>query len=74
MLHEEQMEEKCEKDQKEIWKRIEEVERQDAKECKADRTSRSERDSKRGPAVLRKQDPKLLGRENIPGALSKAPP
>src|SRR6185312_5863503 len=29
--------------------------------------------SERGPAVLRKQGLKLLGRENIPGALSKAP-
>ena len=32
------------------------------------------RGSERGPAVLRKQGLKLLGRENIPGALSKAPP
>ena len=32
------------------------------------------RESERGPAVLRKQGLKLLGRENIPGALSKAPP
>ena len=32
------------------------------------------RGSERGPAVLRKQDLKLLGRENIPGALSKASP
>ena len=31
------------------------------------------RGSERGPAVLRKQGLKLLGRENIPGALSKAP-
>ena len=30
------------------------------------------RRSERGPAVLRKQGPKLLGRGNIPGALSKA--
>src|SRR6185312_4858455 len=29
--------------------------------------------SERGPAVLRKQGLKLLGRENIPGALCKAP-
>ena len=32
------------------------------------------RGSERGPAVIRKQGLKLLGRENIPGALSKAPP
>ena len=32
------------------------------------------RRSERGPALLRKQGPKLLGRGNIPGALSKAPP
>src|SRR6185436_4865033 len=32
------------------------------------------RESERGPAVLKKQGLKLLGRENIPGALSKAPP
>ena len=32
------------------------------------------RRSERGPAVLRKQGPRLLGRGNIPGALSKAPP
>ena len=29
------------------------------------------RGSERGPAMLRKQGLKLLGRENIPGALSK---
>ena len=32
------------------------------------------RGSERGPAVLRKQGLKLLGRKNIPGALSKALP
>src|SRR6185295_12948481 len=32
------------------------------------------RGSERGPDVLRKQGLKLLGRENISGALSKAPP
>ena len=31
------------------------------------------RGSEKGPAVLRTQDQKLLGRGNIPGALSKAP-
>ena len=31
------------------------------------------RGSERGPVVLRKQGLKLLGRKNIPGALSKAP-
>ena len=65
MLHEEQMEEKRKKDQKENQKRIAEVERQKAEEREADR--------ERKPAVLRKQGLKLLGRENMPGALSKAP-
>ena len=69
MLHEEQMEEKRKKNQEDIQKRIAEVERQKAEEREADR-----RGSERGPAVLRKQGLKLLGRENIPGALSKAPP
>ena len=32
------------------------------------------RRSEREPAVLRKQGQKILGRGNIPGALSKAPP
>ena len=32
------------------------------------------RRSERGPTMLRKQGLKLLGRGNIPGALSKAPP
>ena len=32
------------------------------------------RRSERGPAVLRKQGPKLLGRGSIIGALSKVPP
>ena len=32
------------------------------------------RGSDRGPAMLRKQDLKLLGRENIPGALGKTIP
>ena len=68
MLHEEQMEEKCKKKQEEIQKRIAEVERQKAEECEADRERKRER-----AAVLRKQGLKLLGRENIPGALSKAP-
>ncbi|RLN30984.1 hypothetical protein C2845_PM05G18620 [Panicum miliaceum] len=36
MLHEEQMEEKCKKDQEEIRKRMEEVERQKAEEREAD--------------------------------------
>ena len=70
MLHEEQMEEKRKKNQEDIQKRIAEVERQKAEEREADR----ERKRERGPAVLRKQGLKLLGRENIPGALSKAPP
>ena len=70
MLHEEQMEEKRKKKQKEIQKWIAEVERQKADECEADR----ERKRERPPPVIRKQGLKLLGRENIPGALSKAPP
>ena len=60
MLHEEQMEKKRKKNLEEIQKRIAEVERQKAEEREADRQ--------------RKQGLKLLGRENIPGALSKAPP
>ena len=69
MLHEEKMEEKRKKDQEEIQKRIAEVERQEAEAREADREK-----SKRGPAVPRKQGPRLLRRGNIPGALSKAPP
>ena len=65
MLHEEQIEEKRNKDQEEIQKWN--VRRQRNVKLIG-------RGSERGPAVLRKQGPKLLGRENIPGALSKAPP
>jgi len=70
MLHEEQMEEKRKKDQEDIRKRIAEVERQEAEEREADREKKRER----GSVVQRKQGPKLLGRGNIPSALSKARP
>ena len=65
ILHKEHMEEKRKKDQEHIQKRIEQVRRR--RNMKLTR-----RGSERGPAVLRKQDTKLLGRGNIPGALSKA--
>ena len=50
------------KNQEEIQKRIAEVERQKAEEREADR----ERKRERGPAVLRKQGLKLLGRKISP--------
>ena len=43
MLHEEKMEEKCKKDQKDIRKRIAEVERQEAEAREADREKKRER-------------------------------
>ena len=43
MLHEEKMEEKCKKDQKDIRKRIVEVERQEAEAREADREKKRER-------------------------------
>ena len=60
--------EKRKKDQEEIRKRIEEVDRKEAANVKL-----TGRESERGPVMLRKQGLKLLGMENIPGALSKAP-
>ena len=64
------MEEKRKKDQEDIRKRIAEVEHQEAEEREADREKKRER----GSVVQRKQGPKLLGRENIRGVLSKARP
>ncbi|RLM73681.1 uncharacterized protein C2845_PM15G13590 [Panicum miliaceum] len=43
MLHEEQKEEKQKKDQEDIWRRFEEVERQEAQEREADRERKRER-------------------------------
>ena len=43
MLQEEKMEEKRKKDQEDIWKRIAEVERQEAEEREADREKKRER-------------------------------
>jgi len=57
MLHEEQMEEKRKKDQEDIWKRIAEVERQEAEEREADREKKRERvrcAKKAGPETIRK--------------------
>ena len=67
MLHEEQMEEKRKKDRKRFRLQKWNVRRQRYVKLIG-------RGSERGSAVLRKQGLKLLGRENIPGALSKAPP
>ena len=52
------MEEKCEKDQKEIWKRIEEVERQEAEAREAYREKkrdRARRAKEAGPEAIRKE-------------------
>ena len=65
MLHEEQMKEKRKKNQEEIQKR---------NGRRQKNVKLIGRGSEKGPAVLRKQGLKLLGRKNIPGALSKAPP
>ena len=57
MLHEEQMEEKRKKDQEDIWKRIAEVEHQEAEEREADREKKRERvrrAMKAGPEAIRK--------------------
>ena len=57
MLHEEQMEEKCKKDQEEIQKMIEEVECREAKEREADREKKRERARRAkeaGPEAIRK--------------------
>ena len=57
MLHEEQMEEKHEKDQEDIRKRIAEVERQEAELREADREKKRERvhrAKKAGPEAIRK--------------------
>ncbi|RLN19320.1 auxilin-related protein 2-like [Panicum miliaceum] len=57
MLHEERMEEKCKKDQEEIRKRIEEVERQAVEEREADRErkrERARRAKEAGPDAIRK--------------------
>ena len=73
MKHKEQMEEKRMKDQEEIQKRIEAVEREaeerEGKEREADR----ERKRKRA-AVQRKRGLRPLGRGSIPGALSNKAP
>ena len=57
MLREEQMEEKRKKDQEDIWKRIEEVERQEAEERETDRERKRERArhaKEAGPKAIRK--------------------
>ena len=57
MVHEEQMEEKRKKDQEDIWKRIEEVERQKAEEREAGRErkrERARRAKEAGPEIIRK--------------------
>ena len=69
MVQEEQQEEKCKKDQEEIRKRIEEVDRKAAAEREV-----TGRESERGHAVRRKPGPKQLGRANILGALSRVVP
>ena len=56
MLYEKQMEEKRKKDQKEIQKRITEVERQKTEECEADRErkrERARRAKEAGPEAIR---------------------
>ena len=58
MLHEEKMEEKCKKDQKDIRKRIAEVERQEAEAREADREKKRERARRAkeaGPEAIRKE-------------------
>ena len=57
MLHEEQMEEKCKKDQEDIRKRIGEVEHQEAEERETDMEKKRERvrhAKKAGPEAIRK--------------------
>jgi len=67
MLYEEHKEEKRKKDQEKIHKRMEVVDRQEAEERVADRERKRESRAK-------KAGPIAIGRGNIPGALSKAPP
>ena len=79
MLEEEKMEEKRKKDKEEIQKMFADVERRQAEEREADRErkrERARRAKKAGPEAIwkGKYSRKLFGRENIPGALSKAPP
>ena len=57
MQHEEQMEEKCKKDQEDIRKRFAEVERQEAEQREADRERKRERArhaKEVGPEAIRK--------------------
>ena len=57
MLHEEQMKEKRKKDQKDIRKRIAEVEHQEAEAREADREKKRERDRRAkeaGPEAIKK--------------------
>ena len=57
MLHEEQMEEKCKKDQEDIRKMIAEVEHQEAEAREADREKKRERPrhaKEAGPEAIRK--------------------
>ena len=69
MLHEEQMEGSARKTRKRFRRGLQKWNVRRQKNVKL-----IGRGSERGPAVLRKQDLKLLGMENIPGALNKAPP